>query len=133
MARWDALAGSGATRTTKKASRFNLREVEEAYKLGITLPRATVLPSPASDEEEASPSAADGIVDEGYLSADEIRGELLSRFESSRVEMLDKETLILIGPDGKKEYFVKQKQMAKKTGVSAPALEGAFSSASFPS
>ena len=60
------------------------------------------------------------------------RANDLSRFESSRVEMND---LVVIAFDGSKEFFkrVEQTMMARKTGVSAPALEGAFSSPSFPS
>ena len=44
--------------------------------------------------------------------------------------MRDKDTLVVIAFDGSKEFFkrVEQTMMAKKTGVSVPALEGAFSS-----
>ena len=110
---WDALAGSRHGRSNLKTckKRTVLREVEAAYNLGITLPRATPSPSPAPAER------ADEVVGDGYLSADDIRGELLSRFDSSRVEMLNKETLILIGPDGKNEYFVKKKQTGTKSGT----------------
>ena len=58
--------------------------------------------------------------------ADEVKGILDSRFESSRVEMLDKETLVLIGPDGQTEYFVKKRQMGFSTQISKMrTLDGA--------
>ena len=65
-------------------------------------------------------------------------GEMLSRFDSSQVTMLDKQTLVLIGPDGKKEFFVKKEQVAirtKRVGspLVMPTLEGAFYSPAFPS
>ena len=75
------------------------------------------------DLENKETSEAD---EQGYLSADEVRGEMLSRFESSRVEMLDKETLVLIGPDGQTEYFVKKRQFAFSTQISKMrTLDGA--------
>ena len=49
------------------------------------------------------------------MSEEDVRGEMLSRFDSSTVRLMDKETIIVTGPDGKKEYFVKQRQMAIKS------------------
>ena len=75
------------------------------------------------DLENKETSEAD---EQGYLSADEVRGILDSRFESGRVEMLDKETLVLIGPDGQTEYFVKKRQFAFSTQISKMrTLDGA--------
>ena len=51
------------------------------------------------------------------MSEEDVQGEMLSRFDSSTVRMLDKETLLVTGPDSKKDYFVKQKQMGIKTGT----------------
>ena len=48
------------------------------------------------------------------MSEEDVRGEMLSRFDSSTVRMLSKETLIVTGPDGKDEYFVKKRQMGIK-------------------
>ena len=74
------------------------------------------------------------------MTDDEI-GEMLSRFDSSEVTMLDEQTLVLQGPDGKKEFFVKKKQTAMRTKpdqpwsplVSMPSLDGAFFFPAFPS
>ena len=46
----------------------------------------------------------------------ESRDDMLDRFESSRLEMTDQENLVLIGADGKYEFFKKQKQTGKKSG-----------------
>ena len=106
----------------------------KAHKLGITLPsalpRATASPSCATVEEEADSENKD--IEESMIQE---RANDLSRFESSRVELRDKDTLVVIAFDGSKEFFerVEQTMMARKTGVSAPALESAFSSPSFPS
>ena len=94
---WDALAGSGATRgtrTTKKASRGSLSQVEVSYYHGLTLPSAIAEEISSINIAEASPSAAD----EDYLSEEDVRAEYLSRFDSSTVSMLNEETLLFIGP-----------------------------------
>lgn len=99
-----------------------MRDVEHAWNLGVKLDDLAE-EREESDLEEKETSEAD---EEVYLSADELRGEMLSRFESSRVEMRDKETLVLIGPDGQKEYFVKQRQMGFSTQISKMrTLDGA--------
>ena len=73
----------------------------------------------------------------GEMNEDEV-GDMLSRFDSSQVSMLDKQTLCLIGPDGKKEFFIKVKQMGRMTKQDGwspvkvmPTLEGAPSSTYF--
>ena len=108
---------------------------ERAHKLGITLPSA--LPHEDTDEEkEKDHEKKEEAADEGYLSADEVKGILDSRFESSRVEMRDKETLVLIGPDGTKEYLVKKLQMDRGPrhldASKMTTLEGALSPPSYP-
>ena len=88
MARWDALAGSGATRgtrTTKKASRGTLRQAEASYYHSLALPRAIGEEISSINIVAASPSA----VDEEYLSEEDVRAEYLSRFDSSTVSMLN--------------------------------------------
>ena len=42
---------------------------------------------------------------------------MLSRLDSSTVRMRYDQTLVVTGPDGKKDYFVKQKQMGIKGGT----------------
>ena len=99
-----------------------MREIEDAWNLGLKLEDLAEEKEERGLEEKET-SEAD---EPGYLSADEVRGEMLSRFESSRVEMRDKETLVLIGPDGQKEYFVKQRQMGFSTQISKMrTLDGA--------
>ena len=118
---WDALAGSGATRgtrTTKKASRGSLSQVEAPYYHGLTLPSAIAEEISSINIAEASPSAAD----EDYLSEEDVRAEYLSRFDSSTVSMLNEETLLIIRPDGKKEFFEKKRQMGIKSGTNDHAV-----------
>ena len=74
------------------------------------LPRATA----SSDNEAEAEASSEG--DEAYWSEEDVRGAMLSRFDSSTVRMLDDQTLVVTGPDGKKDYFVKQKQMGIKSG-----------------
>jgi hypothetical protein len=128
--RWDAVAGSQASSKSCTCDIF-----DRAHKLGTTLPSA--LPhatasalSHAAVEEEADSENED--IEESMIQE---RANDMSRFESSRVEMRDKDTLVVIAFDGSKEFFKRAEQttMDTKTGVPAPALEGAFSSPSFPS
>ena len=49
------------------------------------------------------------------MSEEDVRAEYLSRFDSSTVSMLNEETLLVIGPDGKKEFFEKKRQMGIKS------------------
>ena len=116
MAQWDALAGSGATRTTKEGSRVTLREVEAAHNLGVTLPRRCSSDNEGVERDEVGEGGEED--EEDYLSEEDVRGEMLSRFDSSTVRMFDRETLVLAGPNGKKEFFVEQKQTAIKSGAS---------------
>ena len=128
---WDPLAGSRHGRSNLRPTckkRTSLRDHEDAWNLGIKLSDDVEL---SDEEEEKDHEKKEEAADEGYLSADEIKGILDSRFESSRVKMLDKDTLVLIGPDGTKEYFVKQLQTGRgprHLQVSKMAtLEGALS------
>ena len=131
---WDPLAGSRHNTSNKRPrpSR-SLRDAQAAYELGLTLPR----PAPRDVSVERGESVEKR---RGEMTDDEV-GEMLSRFDSSEVTMLDEQTLVLQGPDGKKEFFVKQKQTAMKTKpdqpwsplVSMPSLDGAFSFPAFPS
>jgi hypothetical protein len=90
----------------------------------LTEPASSVSPSPppsptcaAVEEEAASPSA-----EEEYLSKEDVRAEYLSRFDSSTVSMLNEDTLLVIGPDGKKEFFEKKRQMGIQSGTKEHAV-----------
>ena len=52
----------------------------------------------------------------GCSDVNESRDDMLDRFESSRVEMQDQENIVLIGDDGKYEFFKKQKQTGRRSG-----------------
>ena len=122
---WDPLAGSRHDTSNKRPrpSR-SLRDAQAAYELGLTLPR----PAPRDVSVERGESVEKR---RGEMTDDEV-GEMLSRFDSSEVTMLDEQTLVLQGPDGKKEFFVKKKQTAMRTKpdqpwsplVSMPSLDG---------
>ena len=115
VARWDALAGSRAAMTTKKPSSCTCDIFRQAVELGMTLPSALPRATASSDNEAKAEASSEG--DEAYWSEEDVRGAMLSRFDSSTVRMLDKRTLVVTGPDGKKDYFVKQKQMGVKSGT----------------
>ena len=99
--------------TTKKASRGTLRQVEASYCHDLALPFAIVEVISSINIAAASPSATD----EEYLSEEDVRAEYLSRFDSSTVNILNEETLLVIGSDGKKEFFEKKRQMGIKSGT----------------
>ena len=109
-----------------------MRDHEAAWNLGIKLNDVEL----TDEEKEMDREKKEEATDEDYLSTDEIKEILDSRFESSRVEMLDKETLVLIGPDGTKEYFVKKLQTGRgprHLDVSKmTTLKGALSPPSYP-
>ena len=67
-----------------------------------------------SDNEAEAEASSEG--DEAYWSEEDVRGAMLSRLDSSTIRMLTAQTLVVTGPDGKKDYFVKQKQMGIKSG-----------------
>ena len=119
-----------ANATANKPPSTRLCDVEAAYNLVLALALAAPSPSCAVVDEEADSENED--IEESMIQK---RANDMSRFESSRVEMGDKDTLVVIAFDGSKEFFkrVEQTMMARKTGVPAPALEGAFSSPAFPS
>ena len=113
---WDALAGSRHGRSNLKSSgrrQGGLRDTEAAHNLGVALALAAPLPSCAEFVEEEAESENESI-EESMIQE---RANDLSRFESSRVEMRDKDTLVVIAFDGSKEFFkrVEQTMMAKKT------------------
>ena len=56
------------------------------------------------------------------MSEEDVRAEYLSRFDSSTVSMLNEDTLLVIGPDGKKEFFEKKRQMGIKSGTKEHAV-----------
>ena len=60
------------------------------------------------------------------MSEEDVRGEMLSRFDSSTVRLLDKDTIIVTGPDGKDEYFVKKRQMAIKSKESTSEQQAEY-------
>ena len=114
------LAGSRANTTDNKPPSTRLRDAEAAYNLGLALALAAPSPSCAAVEEEADSENED--IEESMIQE---RANDLLRFESSRVEMRDTDTLVVIASDGSKEFFkrVEQSMMAIKTGVSAPVAE----------
>ena len=73
--------------------------------MGLALVLAAPVPSCAAVEEGAEPdneSTEEGMIQE--------RANGLSRFESSRVEMRHKDTLVVVVSDGSKEFFKRVEQ-----------------------
>ena len=80
---WDPLAGSRHGRSNMRPTckkRTSLRDHEAAWNLGIKLNDVEL----TDEEKEKDHEKKEEAADEGYLSADEIKGILDSRFESSR-------------------------------------------------